>query len=45
MGIPHAALEDDVVNYKGKDYFIPAGSSVFVSSLCVFAFLPVRCSD
>jgi len=29
-GVPHATIADDVVQYQGKEYFIPKGSTIYV---------------
>lgn len=29
MGVPHESTADDVVEYNGEQYFIPAGATVF----------------
>lgn len=29
FGVPHESTADDVVEYNGEQYFIPAGASVF----------------
>ncbi|KAJ6594884.1 cytochrome P450 [Mycena capillaripes] len=29
FGVPHQSTADDVVKYKGKEYFIPKGSIIF----------------
>lgn len=29
FGVPHRSTADDVVEYKGKEYFIPEGSIIF----------------
>ncbi|KAJ6490070.1 cytochrome P450, partial [Mycena sanguinolenta] len=29
LGVPHQSIADDVVEYKGKEYFIPKGSIIF----------------
>ncbi|KAJ6490101.1 cytochrome P450 [Mycena sanguinolenta] len=32
FGLPHQSTTDDVVEYKGKEYFIPKGSTIFAVS-------------
>ncbi|KAF7341645.1 Cytochrome P450 2B19 [Mycena sanguinolenta] len=32
FGVPHQSTADDVVEYKGKEYFIPKGSIIFAVS-------------
>ncbi|KAJ7626214.1 cytochrome P450, partial [Roridomyces roridus] len=32
MGIPHQSTADDIVEYKGQEYFIPKGSIVYAVS-------------
>ncbi|KAF7372749.1 Steroid 17-alpha-hydroxylase/17,20 lyase [Mycena sanguinolenta] len=35
FGIPHHCTADDVVEYKGKEYFIPKGSIIFAVSWAI----------
>ncbi|KAF7375815.1 Cytochrome P450 2B11 [Mycena sanguinolenta] len=35
FGVPHQSTADDVVEYKGKEYFIPKGSIIFAVSWAI----------
>ncbi|KAJ6484200.1 cytochrome P450 [Mycena sanguinolenta] len=35
FGLPHQSTADDVVEYKGKEYFIPKGSIIFAVSWAI----------
>ncbi|KAG6827120.1 hypothetical protein H0H92_013140 [Tricholoma furcatifolium] len=35
FGIPHFSVADDVIEYRGKEYFIPKGSTIFPVSWAI----------
>jgi len=44
-GTPHASTEDDTFTYNGVDYFIPAGSTVYVTLSSQFSCPFARVSN
>lgn len=42
-GVPHQSTADDIIEYGGKEYFIPAGTVVFAPPWRVYN--SERCTD
>ena len=36
LGFPHQSTADDIIEYNGEQYFIPAGTSVFAVTWSVY---------